>query len=466
MLSCALTLILNNQKYTPTNKLFDYHANRTLHLKKKYVSFNNSMPKMVLQKCNTFKEEDKMYAFGVEIYDAIGETELQQYIRFKKYNPKFKFIMNNVKVVEPPAGYNYHVKALSSTDILIEERNGKAPTGGGSSFTVRSDSVSTQICHYEDFFNGTYVAHCPLPECTCRNISIWLQYSNFTAYTGNHLPIKKLLWRRRSCNLHKGDAGLSLTRHKMTTSTNGKNTVTWYLTNNQWVARLLNGKKFSEMSKSDVCGCVTKIRKLFYFGASHMRFKGDYIMSTCYNVPLNVPQKYKSLTVENIRFLSVTKVFQYPALWEKYLKNETLGERDVIIIQTGSHDMAHIGIQETMDESVMKLVHVLSDLNQKSLKYGFKLLFVTTPPFPEADKRQTKGSRNNFALAALNRRLTTELLSKKVNVFDEFSILLAQQDASSCGCHYLCRIIKRNTVHVIGKVGMIAASLMMSNEIC
>ena len=34
------------------------------------------------------------------------------------------------------------------------------PTGGGSNFLVRSDSVSKQICHYDDFFNGTYVVHC------------------------------------------------------------------------------------------------------------------------------------------------------------------------------------------------------------------------------------------------------------------------------------------------------------------
>ena len=114
-----------------------------------------------------------------------------------------------MKLAKPPPGYNNYVEALSSTDILIEERNVTAPTGDSSSFLVRSDSVSTQICHYDDVFNGTYVVHCPLPECTCRNISLWLQYSNFTAYTGNHLPIKKLLWRQRSCNLHKGIAGLN-----------------------------------------------------------------------------------------------------------------------------------------------------------------------------------------------------------------------------------------------------------------
>ena len=411
--------------------------------------------------------EDNMYAFGDEIYDAIGETELQQYIRFKKFNPTFKFVKNKVNTAKPPAAYKYHVQALSSTDISIEERNGKAPTGGGSSFLVRSDSLSTQICHYDDFFNGTYVAHCPLPEWTCRNISVWLQHSNYTAYTGVHYPIEKLLWRKRSCNLRKGNAGLTMTRREMKTSTNGKNIVTWYLEKKQWVARSLRGKTYTEMSKSEVCGCIRKIRKLFCFGASHMRYKSDYIMSTCYNVPSNVPQKYLSLSVENVHFRCVTHISKYTTLWEKYLKDETLGQHDVVIIQTGAHDMAFIGIQQTMGVSVKKLVRVLNDLQKKSLKYGFRLLFVTTPPFPQADKKVNHlGSRNNFALAAFNRRLKTELLSKKVNVFDEFSILLAQQDKNSCGCHYICRRITNNRTYSYGKVGMIAASMMVSNEIC
>ena len=471
-LSSALILLRDFQKDTPNRtlhntpirKLHTDYSDHNLDQKEKYGSFNHVVLTRIPKKCSGIGE-DKMYAFGGEIYDAIGETELQQYIRFKKYNPKFKFIMNNVKVAKPPAGYSYHVKALSSTDILIEERNGETPTGGGSSFLVRSDSVSTQICQYDDFFNGTYVAHCPLPECTCRNISVLLQYFNFTAYTSNHLPIKKLIWRQRSCNLHKGYVGLTLTDYNMNTSTNGENIVTWYLTNKQWVARSISGKEFTQMSKSELCGCIKKIRKLFCFGASHMRFKSDYIMSTCYKVRSNVPQKYLSLTVENVHFLSVTKMFEYPPLWRKYLKNETLGRRDVVLIQIGAHDMGRPGIQQTM-ASVMKFVGVLSDLQKKSLKYGFRLLFVTTPPFPEAYESTTKGSRNNFALAALNRRLKTELSLKKVTVFDEFSVLLAQQENNACGCHYLCRRTEHNMTSIYGKVGMIAASMMVSNNIC
>ena len=464
VLSCAFTLFLCLQIDSPSRRLREECSHRNVCHTEIRVSFNHTKPMMNLHKCNTIKE-DTMYAFGNEIYDAIGETELQQYIRFSKFNPKFKFIMNQVKLVEPPAGYNYYVKALSSTDILIEERNGKTPTGGGSSFLVRSDSVSTQICHYDDFFNGTYVAHCPLPECTCRNISVWLQYFNYTAYTGNHLPIKKLLWRQSSCNLHNGDAGLNLTRRKMSTSTNGKNIVTWYLKNRTRIATSLIGEEYREMNKSELCGCIHKLRKLFCIGASHMRYKCDYFMSLCYNLPSDVPIQHSTLNVGNVHYLSKSKFHQFPAVWEKCLQQENLGRRDVVVIQTGAHDMAQLGIQGSM-ASVPEFVRVLGDLQKKSLKYGFRLLFVTTLPFPETDKRETKGSRNNFALAAFNRRLKTDLLSKKVNVFDEFSVLLAQQDINSCGCHYICRYTKNNMSYISGKVGMIAASMMLSNEIC
>ena len=198
----------------------------------------NVKQEMIKKKCKTF-EGDKMYTFGNEIYNVIGETELQQYQRFKKNNPHFRFAIKNITVVKLPAGYHYDVKALSSTDIVIEERDGNATTMGGSSFLVRSEAMSSQICHYDDFFNGTYVAHCPLPACTCRNISVWLMYFNFTAYTGNHIPIKKLLWQHRSCNPIHTDTGLSL-RH----STNNTNAVTWYLKKSLWVATSPDGADY------------------------------------------------------------------------------------------------------------------------------------------------------------------------------------------------------------------------------
>ena len=209
---------------TPINRLHKDYSHCKFHQKEKHVSFNHLIQKTLPQKCNPV-EGDNMYAFSNAIYDVIGETELQQNIRFKKYNPKFIFVINKVKIAKPPARYNYDVEALLSTDILIEERNVTAPTGGGSSFLVRIESGSIQISHYDDFFNGTYVAHCPLPECTYRNISVWLHHSSYTTYTGIQYPIEKLLWRQRSCYFHKGTAGLTTTRRDMKSSTNGTKTL-------------------------------------------------------------------------------------------------------------------------------------------------------------------------------------------------------------------------------------------------
>ena len=127
VLSCAFTLFLCFRIESPIRRFHKEYSHRNIYHKEIHASVYHKLPKKNLRKCSTVTE-DTMYAFGKEIYDAIGKTELQQYIRFTKFNPKFKFIMNKIKVAKPPAGYNYHVKALSSTDILIEERNGKTPT--------------------------------------------------------------------------------------------------------------------------------------------------------------------------------------------------------------------------------------------------------------------------------------------------------------------------------------------------
>ena len=127
--------------------------------------------------------------------------------------------------------------------------------------------------------------------------------------------------------------------------------------------------------------------------------------------------------------------------------------------------MSANGVQYTMDEGVMSFVSALGDLQKKSAKYGFKLIVVTTPPYPPAVKQfSNKGSRNMCTLSALNRRMKSELSLRKVTVFDEFSILLAEQDNYVCGCHYLCRGI--NTTHITGTAGLIAASMLMSNHVC
>ena len=195
-----------------------------------------------------------------------------------------------------------------------------------------------------------------------------------------------------------------------------------------------------------------------------MRFKADYIIISCYELPRGLPRKHSSLTVENVHFVNITTMKQFDILWEKHMKNEMLERRDVVIVQTGAHDLAFNGIKYTIGEGLTRYVKAVGDLQKKSAKYGFKLVVATTPPYPPAWNFDNRGSRNMFTLSALNRRMKSELSLRNVTVFDEFSVLLAEQDNHVCGCHYLCR--ENNTIHIIGTAGLFAVSMLMSNNVC
>ena len=386
-----------------------------------------------------------------------------------KNNPNVSYPVGKPHLAPSPIGYIYTVMAVSPTMIVIKELNGKTPTGGGSSFLIRTDSTtSTQICPYIDSFNGTYLVNCPLPRCTCRNITVLLQYTNFTAYTGSHTPIWKLLWQQRVCDNITNSSNLIPTqRQRHLSSMENKSVATWYHNEGRLVATLLDGEEFQDVSISDLCDCVKKYRKLFLVGSSHMRFKFDYIITACYEMPSNVPVQHNRLVVENVSFISVTRMSEFVVLWRMTLEKESLGERDMVIVQTGAHDMALACLHDTMGVYAGKLMKDLSDLRQKSLTCGFNLLVLTTPPFPEANiELKAKGNRNNFALAAFNRKLKMLLTEQGVEIFDEFSLLLPQQDNNACGCHYMCRGIVNNTNYIYGEAGMIAMRILISKHLC
>ena len=200
--------------------------------------------------------EDEMYAYGDVICEAVGSTELQQYDRLMKNNPNVSYPVGIPHLAPFPTGFIHSVMAASSTMFVIKELYWKTPTGGGSSFLIRTDSTSTQICPYTDSFNGTYVVNCPLPRCTCRNITVLLQYTNFTAYTGRYTPIWKLLWQQRVCDNNTNSSNLIPTqRQRNLSSVEKKSVATWYHNEGRLVATLLNGEEFPDVSISDLCGC-------------------------------------------------------------------------------------------------------------------------------------------------------------------------------------------------------------------
>ena len=173
-------------------------------------------------------------------YGYSGSTELKQYREFIRRNPKFVVkIKPTPKFINPPGDYGITVSAICgwthsvtcdvdtagddrkrrTFDLVDEDRNAKLNhadgvlfsiaerhngdqnTSGGSSFRITSTtSVTRQMCSYVDMFDGTYVVWCPLSrESECSNVSVSLDFFNFTAYTGHHKPLRDVKWRQTIC---------------------------------------------------------------------------------------------------------------------------------------------------------------------------------------------------------------------------------------------------------------------------
>ncbi|KAK2153992.1 hypothetical protein NP493_2237g00004 [Ridgeia piscesae] len=116
-------------------------------------------------------------------------------------NPHFRLkLVDEPITLEFDPNYYYNVKhvgtdviAENGVSVSIEERYRKTTTSGGSCFYVFSETASStirQMCSFWDFFNGTYVVWCPaMGGEPCMDISILLQYTNFTAYTSSRHPM-------------------------------------------------------------------------------------------------------------------------------------------------------------------------------------------------------------------------------------------------------------------------------------
>ena len=50
------------------------------------------------------------------------------------------------------------------------------------------------------------------------------------------------------------------------------------------------------------------------------------------------------------------------------------------------------------------------------------MVVITSPPYPDYDRKGPRGNRNNYALAALSRLLQDNLSPHGLKVFDEFDV--------------------------------------------
>ena len=467
---------------TRIKTLHKYYSHHRLHQKEYNGSINHLMQRRLSKKYN---RKFKCIMNKVEIvktydvaYDwSVGANEIRQYRHFMTMNPGFKFhTVKEPRTLKFDHDYHYNIKqvaidgiAESGVSFRIEEHYRMTNTSGGSCFYVFSETVEStvrQMCSFWDFFNGTYIVWCPaMGVQPCMNISVLLQHTNFTAYSSCSHPMHHVIWRDTLCQCKTNYTDNLLASPKLGLRVVGlpKSPILWKRTmSNHFSLMTQPDQTFQPMNESALCACVKRFRKIIMIGASHMRFKADYLIWKCYKLPVGLKPAYHSLSVENIEYKSKSRGGQFKTLLNDELGRDKLNRNDVVILQTGAHDMAYIGLPLTLDKMIDSYGNIVAQLKRRSEQIGFKLFVVTSPPVADDQPQYRRGSRNCCALSAFVHQLQERLLPVGVDIFDEYSVILPWERQAACTGHYLCFHIRRNhPISLKGDVGELALLLLM-----
>ena len=415
-------------------------------------------------------------------YDwSVGGNEIRQYRHFMKMNPGFKFhIVKEPSTLKFDPDYQYNVTRVTidgiadgGVSVRVNEHYRMNSTLGGSCFYVFSETIEStvrQMCSFWDFFNGTYIVWCPAMGIQpCMNISVRLQHTNFTAYSSCSHPMHHLIWQHTVCERNTKYTDNLLASTQLTSRDVGlpKSPFLWKRTAVKPFALMTRpDQKFQPMNESALCACVKSFRKLIMVGSSHMRFKADYLIWKCYKLPEGLQSNHHSLSVGNIEYTWRSHGSHFKTLLNDELGRDKLNRNDVVIVQTGAHDMAYVGLPLTLDNMIDSYSNVVAQLKRQSDQIGFKLFVVTSPPVADDQPQYRRGSRNCCALSAFVHQLQEKLLPVGVDIFDEYSVILPWERKAACTGHYLCFNLRRKQQPTLkGDVGELALLLLM-DQVC
>ena len=207
--------------------------------------------------------------------------------------------------------------------------------------------------------------------------------------------------------------------------------------------------------------CVRR-KRVIMVGASHMRFKADYLFLLCYSIPHSVSRQHQTLRIGNVDFIWLRFLAEYESAWKKHLEQLNITRGDIVFIQTGAWNLMQKGrssFWRTMGRGIHLFLSGLRYIRDMLLTRGASVVLVTSPPHADLWHSATRGHRNNFALAALNAKLSSAALNMDIPVHDEFGLILARCEERACSSHYLNRIPKNNSMH--GEVGLVSANVML-----
>ena len=112
----------------------------------------------------------------------------------------------------------------------------------------------------------------------------------------------------------------------------------------------------------------------------------------------------------------------FKTLLNDELGRDKLNRNDVVIVQTGAHDMAYVGLPLTLDNTIDSYSNVVAQLNHQSEEIGFKLYVVTSPPVADDQPQYRSSSRNCCALSVFVHQLQEKCLPVGVDIFDHLAL--------------------------------------------
>ena len=399
----------------------------------------------------------------------VGVTELKQWRRALNLFPG--------DVTKKPiySEFNYYVSVISvdadaGIMLHVRETRKKNPTGGGSSLLALSDAARRCLCFYDDYFNGTYVIWCPPPSPgQCSRVSVRMKFVNFSAYTIGYFPLMNgLIWKRKICwnetSRKQTYLGFDLPRTLIPpwskTNPEAPHTcrIDWIRGANGSVIND-NGAEIPLLGDDEFCLRIRRFHRIILIGASHIRYKFNYIALKCNHAIGPKKQKHGSAKVSGIIFLSIIHMIGMSDIWKKHLEQLNLTKHDAVIIQHGAHDIVDYPVRTVLSINLPKYLEYIKSIKRHSVRLGFRLMAVTSPPFPDYYKRSTTENRNSFT-----RLVHTNLSARRIDIFDEFAVLLPYYNNDVrvrhlCGGHYMCPDREHGVFR--GHAGIVALHLLV-----
>ena len=195
-----------------------------------------------------------------------------------------------------------------------------------------------------------------------------------------------------------------------------------------------------------------------------MRYKFDYLAIRCRgDMPL-LPRKHDSSRFANFRYICVTYLSDYTTMWTKHLAPLNLTSADVVIIQTGSWDLASKKLRQVMNENIAQFRVGLKAIRDGLASRRTPLFLFTEPPFTDQRCHQChgkRGNKNNVAITTLSASIVSTAAKLGIPVHDEFNLILPRQSETVCGAHYLCRT-SSNSGRVTGPAGIASVELFVT----